>query len=154
MANIKQITVDNQTYNIRDDSKLSTSLKGAPNGLAELDENGIVKDTQLPSNVTPLYGTTADWNSLLSFVPAEGQIVVYADRGKLDGTDVPGIKIGDGNAYCVDLPFVNESVEADLLSRITGHVNNSNLHVTANDKDNWNSKVDVQLSGEILEFVR
>ena len=33
------------------DSKLNTSLKGAKNGLAELDENGLVPSTQLPSYV-------------------------------------------------------------------------------------------------------
>ena len=33
------------------DSKLNTSLKGVKNGLAELDENGLVPSTQLPSYV-------------------------------------------------------------------------------------------------------
>lgn len=157
MANIKQITVNGITYNIRDDSKLSTSLKGAANGLAELDENGVLKESQLPV-LKSLYGTTAHWNSQLSFVPEAGQIVIYSDHGTADGSggtvDVPGIKVGDGNAYCVDLPFVGDDVAQYILEQLANHTNNADIHVTSNDKTNWNNKVAVGLTGEVLEFTK
>lgn len=59
MADISKIkTPDGTTYDIKDTTarqdiggKLNTSLKGAANGLAELDANGKVPSTQLPSYV-------------------------------------------------------------------------------------------------------
>ena len=50
MPDIEQVILpDNVTYDIRDTSKLATSLKGAANGVAELDINGIVPESQLPT---------------------------------------------------------------------------------------------------------
>ena len=42
---------DGNVYDLRDSSKLETSQKGVANGVAELDENGKVPSSQLPSYV-------------------------------------------------------------------------------------------------------
>ena len=158
MANIKQITVNGTTYDLRDDSKLSTSLKGTALGLAELDENGRVPDSQLPSSFKPLYGTTAYWNEQISFVPEPGAIIIYTDRGTVETEDgdkyVAGIKIGDGNAYVVDLPFVGDDVAQNIIGQFTAHYNDTTMHITSEERSAWNNKVDVGLYGEILEFTR
>lgn len=51
MADLRHITINGVTYDFVDDGKLSTSLKGTANGLAELDENGKVPSSQLPAFV-------------------------------------------------------------------------------------------------------
>lgn len=84
-----------------------------------------------------LYDTTANWNSRLSFVPDAGAIVVYSDFTTVDGNNVPNIKIGDGMAYVVDLPFVND----DMRSVILSHISDTTRHITAAERDAWNNKV-------------
>ena len=138
------------------DEKINISSRGVANGVAELDENGIVKDSQLPHSV--LYGTTSHWNSQLSFVPEEGQIVIYSDHGTIEDNgetiNVPALKIGDGNAYCIDLPFVGDDVIASILARISAHEANTNIHTSLEEKTKWNNKVDVLVDGKILAFTR
>ena len=83
------------------------------------------------------YNTTAYWNSLQNFIPEQGAILVYSDKSIIvkDGTtyDVPAIKIGDGTSYLIDLPFVDETMYE--------HINNSAIHVSPEDRDFWNNKL-------------
>lgn len=80
--------------------------------------------------------TTANWNSLTSFIPHAGEVIVYTDYMQKDGQDIPGVKIGDGLAYLVDLPFVTDSI----------------TEVTTAERTSWNNKVSARLSGENLIF--
>lgn len=50
--------------------------------------------------------TVAGWNAQSGLVSAKNIIYVYTDYKVVDGQPVPNIKIGDGNAYLIDLPFV------------------------------------------------
>ena len=52
---------------------------------------------------------------------------------------IPGIKIGDGNAYVQDLPFVDK----DLREKLMAHINNAEIHTTLAEKLFWNNKVNV-----------
>ena len=137
------------------DEKLDVSQKGIPQGVATLDDTGIVLRSQLPPTASARYDTTANWNSKTNFIPDEGEIIIYSDKGRVDdgqgGTKpVPGVKIGDGLAYCVDLPFIDD----DTAQLLTNHIRDTVVHVTAAEREAWNNKVDVQLSGEILQFYR
>lgn len=82
--------------------------------------------------------TSAEWAQLTSLVSMPGEIYVYSDGGGTDhqGKPIPKIKIGDGNAYVVDLPF-----SASLDMRITDQ-----------DIANWNNKVAVRIEGDRLIF--
>lgn len=62
------------------DNKLETSLKGSVNGLAELDENGFVKNTQLPSYVDDVI-ERADFASL-PIVGESGKIYITINDNK------------------------------------------------------------------------
>ena len=53
-------------------------------------------------------------------------------------TYIPGIKIGDGLAYLIDLPFTD--------SELIDHINNTTIHVTAEEKNFWNNKNRVFIS--------
>lgn len=94
--------------------------------------------------------TSENLNSDLTFVPEMGEIVVYSDYAEktVNGTTtaIPNIKIGDGLAYCVDLPFVND----DIRDAIMSHINDQNRHITQQERDFWNDKVTVDESGTYL----
>ena len=94
--------------------------------------------------------TTENWNRKLTFVPENGEIIVYSDydEKEVDGTmvDVPNFKIGDGLAYCIDLPFVNDNIRLTL----SAHLDNDTIHVTQEEKTYWNNKLDCEVSGERL----
>ena len=99
-------------------------------------------------------GTTAYWNAS-SYKPAKDEIIVYTDKSTkiVDGqsVDVPGIKIGGGNAYVTDIAFVADDVAASLVT----HMNNTDVHITAQERQFWNGKVSIdesQAENKILAF--
>ena len=92
------------------------------------------------------YGTTEYWDSQPLLVGEKSHIYVYTDyavtkNGEKDVL-VPNIKIGDGNAYLIDNPFVATSIEeiVDL------HVNDTTQHITEEERRAWNNKVECHLS--------
>lgn len=107
--------------------------------------------------------TTANWNAARGFVPLEGEIIIYLDGRQVekDGQiiNMPTIKIGDGGAYVQDLPFVDDDTRDTLLA----HINDSLGHVSTQDRQFWNHKVDIddlyeslneELENETLIFSR
>lgn len=69
-----------------------------------------------------LYGTTQEWNSQQDLISTEGTIYIYSDYQTItiDGVEktIPGIKIGDGKTYLMDMPFITQAEPA--LIRYTG----------------------------------
>ena len=117
----------------------------SPEDKRKLDDNGVH------------YDTTEHWNAQLGFVPGRGEIVIYSDYKTVtrDGKTVyvPGMKIGSGNGYLVDLPFVDDAVGEALAE----HVRDRAAHVTQEEKDFWNNKInmlDTQIDNETLIFNR
>lgn len=104
------------------------------------------------------YGTTEYWNSQTGFVPDEGEIIIYTDKGTkvVDGETVyvPGIKVGSGNGYVQDLAFVDDDIADGLLA----HASNTSIHVSELEKTIWNNKINVtdnqETIGETLIFNR
>lgn len=102
-----------------------------------------------------LYGTTAEWNAKTDLISKRNTIYVYTDHVKNEeDQDVPGIKIGDGKAYVVDLPFIAASfaqaaqtaaVAQTAISGGDGSGGVGGVPVTQEEKDNWDNK----LSGDI-----
>ena len=81
--------------------------------------------------------TTAEWAALTHIVSRKGEIYIYSDATEdAQGNPVPMVKIGDGNAYVVDLPF-SSAVD---------------MRITAADIENWNNKVAVRIEGDRLIF--
>lgn len=98
--------------------------------------------------------TTENWNKKKTYVPNKGDIIIYSDKAQIIENDIikniPGIKIGDGNAYCIDLPFSTEDIEERLLN----HINDNIRHITAQERQFWNNKLNVDISGEELQLNR
>ena len=68
----------------------------------------------------------------------KGCVYVYTDYQQIDNNDVPGVKIGDGNAFLADLPFL-DAVYAK-------HIADTVIHVTQADRDRWDNKVTCYLA--------
>lgn len=109
--------------------------------------NGITVVSDLPfiySNALDkelIIGTTAQLNSDISYIPQKGEVRLYLDKTTItqDGQTItiPGIKVGDGLAYGVDLPFLGD----DILQQLLDHIADTTLHVTQQEKDFWNNKI-------------
>lgn len=86
------------------------------------------------------YDTTAGWNAKLSLVSERGAIYVYSDKAFDDSggyTYAPFIKVGDGSAYVVDLPFYDELIVTEASERISQQQGT----VTDAERQFWNNKV-------------
>lgn len=102
-------------------------------------------------------GDTEYWDSI-QYIPKEGQIIVYTDKEskEIDGETVyfPGIKIGSGHAYVQDLAFIGDDIASDLLT----HINDTDMHVSEQDRSLWNNKLNVidfaEVNNGVLIFNR
>lgn len=107
---------------------------------------------RITSGANILSDTTENWNKKSTLISELNTVYVYVDhQTKTDeeGKEVwiPGIKIGDGKAYLIDLPFSDELMIA--------HINDLGIHVTPEEKEFWNNKVRTYMDtveGEQLVF--
>lgn len=80
------------------------------------------------------FDTKANWNAQNTLTGAQNTIYVYTDYMQDgDGNNIAGIKIGDGNAYLIDAPFLDTIYYE--------HVNDTDIHITAEEREFWNNKV-------------
>lgn len=81
-------------------------------------------------------GTKQEWDAQIGYIPAAGQIIVYTDYY---GEDKPAMKVGDGQAYLIDLPVTSGDPGGG---------------VEPEDRQFWNNKLNCELVGEELIFNR
>lgn len=107
------------------------------------------------------YDTTVNWNAKRLLISEAGAIYIYSDyRTKTEGETtvyVPGVRIGDGNAYVIDLPFISfsEVDVSEIAEQVTSVLSQSNALVSSEDRQKWDGKARVFLSSvdsEILVF--
>ncbi len=106
-----------------------------------------------------MIGTTAEWEAHNNYIAPDGTIIIYTDRGTyVDANEntivVPGIKISDGAAYAIDLPFVGDDVAAAIRNELNNHINDNIRHITSAERTFWNNKLNCEANGEILVFNR
>lgn len=89
------------------------------------------------------FGLTQYWNAEATLVGEKNSIYIYTDYQQKDGQNIAGIKVGDGSSYLIDAPFL------DVL--YLDHINDSAIHVTAEEKEFWNNKVTAYYSLTDLE---
>lgn len=104
-----------------------------PNGLSQYD--ALIKQYIIDTEIDKvLYDNTASWNSQAQLVSQQGYIYIYSDyKQDGEGNNIPGIKVGDGNAYLIDLPFSTKLIDE--------HIANAVIHITQAERDFWNNKV-------------
>ena len=95
--------------------------------------------------------TTANWNAAIGFIPMQGEIIIYTDYQTkvVDGEtiNIPGIKVGSGNAYVQDLAFVGE-LEREIILE---HIHDEGIHITSAERSKWNSKLNIDDDNEVDE---
>lgn len=80
-----------------------------------------------------LCNTTEYWNSHPQLLSKEGYLYIYTDYKQVDNEDVPGMKVGDGTSYLIDMPFMDAPLDA--------HIADSVKHITDTERAFWNDKV-------------
>ena len=130
-------------------------------GLVTQSANGLMSavDKAKLDGINIQCKTTAEWNSDPTFIPKLGEIIIYSDNGLFyndlnQPIVVPNIKIGDGNAYCIDLPFVTDAIRNQIIISLNDHINDNVRHITAEERQFWNNKLNYTISGEELTLDR
>lgn len=100
----------------------------------EMDDNITIEIGHMfTGNCKVVYHTTEYWNSRPDMISEKGYLYVYSDWKVIDGKTIAGIKIGDGQAYLIDLPFTDEIWAA--------HIDDVIRHITSTERTFWNNKV-------------
>ena len=126
-----------------------------------LDQEGVAylwskikKETE--KNLVYQSNTTEDWNERLGFISEKNVLYIYTDYRVIekDGEEIllPGLKVGDGKSYLIDLPFLNSTSDIDQV--MIDHINNNVIHISAEERAFWNNKLNYQLQDEILVLNR
>lgn len=98
------------------------------------------------------YDTKANWNAHTSMISEAGAIYIYSDYKTLydevgNPTFIPGLKIGDGTSYLIDMPFMSDAMMYELYR----HMSDTDLHVSQSEREFWNNKVSSFLSHDDTE---
>ena len=112
------------------------------------DKEEVMKPTTTRSDQlrTPNVHDTEYWEEHSTYVPKKGEIIVYSDgetttvEGQM--VDVPKVKIGTGNDYVGQLPFVGQHT-SDTLDE---HIADAVRHITSTERALWNSKLNISAS--------
>ena len=114
---------------------------------------------QVNARICARRDTTANWNLHRDFVPMRGEIIIYTDAGTMDDgygntINVPGIKVGDGSAYLIDLPFVGNDQRYAILQELRQHTEDWSIHVSQADRNFWNNKLNYSINDGNLTLNR
>lgn len=134
------------------DNTHQTARLKVGDGYTNVNELAFISAHNMDVNLNIKINTTAYWNDITkAYIPEKDEIIVYSDKAiNSQNKTIPGIKIGDGRAYCVDLPFAGD----EILEIIDNHINNSDIHVTAQEKIFWNNKLNLTVDNSSLIFNR
>ena len=143
LINVEDLKAALQKYKTTvSDTKLSASLKGVANGLAELDSNGKVPSSQLPSYVDDVIegyyynGKFYNESAHTTEITGEGG-KIYVDLAtektyRYSGSTYAQVKgdivVGTSTGTAADGGVVND------------HINDSVIHITAAERTAWNAK--------------
>ena len=61
-------------------------------------------ETSFNTRIQSKVDTTSNWSKASSFVPKNGEIIIYSDGG---GTGQPKMKVGDGSTTVGNLKFID-----------------------------------------------
>ena len=131
-----------QQVEFNEDSSLTIEL---PDGRTFTSEplKGEKGDKGDKGESAPIYfATTAEWAEQTSLISEKDAFYIWTDYKEYNGQYIPGMKIGDGLAYVIDLPFMDELLQA--------HIANTEIHITDEERAFWNAKNRSMVVGETL----
>lgn len=165
--NLKVSTVDaNATLNVNNTGAKPIYYNGVAVNANTLSEDNIYTfiytgvNWEIIGDITGkniMIGTTAEWDAHSAYIAPEGTICIYTDHGTYTDRNentitVPGIKISDGLAYVVDLPFIGDDVASAIRNELNEHINDNIRHITSAERTFWNNKLNCNdtVTDEIL----
>lgn len=90
----------------------------------------------------------SEWDADRDTIAEKDALYIYSDYKTIqkDGKQllVPGLKIGDGVSYLIDIPFVN-NLNSEFEDLLLDHINNKVIHVSAYDREFWDNKLNLDL---------
>lgn len=90
----------------------------------------------------------SEWDADRDIIAEKDVLYIYSDYKTIqkDGKQllVPGLKIGDGVSYLIDIPFVN-NLNSEFEDLLLDHINNKVIHVSAYDREFWDNKLNLDL---------
>ena len=105
-------------------------------------------ENKIQDNLIYYSRTTAQWNADITTISEKGVLYIYTDYKTIeqDGREclLPGLKIGDGTSYLVDLPFINDGDNSAFNDMLLDHINNNVIHITDSERAFWNDKLNYQ----------
>lgn len=117
-------------------------------------------ENKISDNLIYYAKTTAQWNSDLTKIVEKNVLYIYTDYRviKKDDKDywMPGLKLGDGTSYLIDLPILNDEEDSEFNQLVRDHLNNNIIHITPEERNFWNNKLNYQqgIQNEILVLNR
>lgn len=124
-----------------------------------LDTEGVAflwrKIKNINNNKFTYYSKTKEeWNSDITFLSEKNVLYIYSNfkifsKNGQEEIYLPGLKIGDGKSYLIDLPFLNDfdnNIEKVLLD----HISNHDIHISDSQRSFWNNKLNYELQDETL----
>ena len=99
------------------------------------------------------HGSRDYWSSQIDFIPLSGELIVYDDHKLYTDEqnqrhNVPGFKVGDGVTPINSLPFVDAELEKELLE----HIADTEAHLQAGEREEWNNKISLRIEGNVAYF--
>lgn len=84
--------------------------------------------------------TTANWNAKVGLIAKKDCVYVYTDYTMDGDTPIPSMKVGTGNAYLIDLPFVySGDVTAEQIAfwnnKVTAYIDHDDEELLVLSKD-------------------
>ena len=122
------LTADNVTFNDKQSQQI----------ISVQDELEILQQAVIASGAKIYYGTSAYWASKPTLVSEQGSFYVYSDYFNYGDQAIPGIKIGDGLAYVVSLPFTDKMM--------IDHMMDSAIHLSPADRKKLEDSVCATMS--------
>lgn len=116
-----------------------------------LELEGLKKYDALLKKHIPIFVTPDKVEIMKSIQPELGQLVIFTDLRsitKSDGTTITsaGIIVGDGIKTIEQLPFIDWFY--------WDHINDKNIHVTAEQKTFWDNKISCDVDDETLNLFK
>lgn len=129
------------------DAKIASSEKGAASGVAQLNENGKVPVSQLPSYVSDVL----EYAGVANF-PSTGEVgKIYVDTktnltyrwgGSTYAEISPSIALGE----TTDTAYAGDK-GATTTAKVNTHVADTTVHITADERTKWNTKANTNYAG-------
>ena len=104
-----------------------------------------IKNIKLDNTLVYESKTVEEWNNDKDLISQKGTLYIYTNYKVIKDQEnneifLPGIKLGDGKAYLIDLPFLNTDT---FNEQILDHINNKVIHVSLEDRMFWNNKLNL-----------